>query len=114
MLAAIRELGESRPDEQREHLAVLEYLEACSFIFENGILSSNPITCSSSQAYKNIEKGFQFFFNWKIGMSGDVKYLIVHAYTIIMFLHFLEKNLRSPHQKCFLAWQVRKLLNGNH
>lgn len=80
MLAAIRELAESRPDEKKEHMAVLDYLEACSLIFENGILSAQPVNCPSlSPILRNIEKGFQFF-------SGEV---ITKVYFTIYNVHGL-------------------------
>ena len=69
MLAAIKELCESRADQQKEHLAVFNYLEACNFIFERGILSNEPIKCPSSPTLANIEKGCKFFSDWKSNLA---------------------------------------------
>ena len=66
MLDAIQEIAERRPDEEKEHMAVLQYLQACNLLFENGTLSHKPIDDDiSSETYKNIREGFQFFQNWK-------------------------------------------------
>ena len=39
MLGAIKEMAEARPEEQLEHAEVLDYLTACSLLFEKGTLS---------------------------------------------------------------------------
>lgn len=37
-MSAVEELADLRPEEMKEHLAVLDYLKACN-LFENGTLS---------------------------------------------------------------------------
>ncbi len=61
MLQAIEEIAQNRPDEKEEHMAVLEYLRACSVLFENETLSHQPIKLVSSSVLKNTEKGFSYF-----------------------------------------------------
>ena len=69
MLSAIKELANNRPDEQREHLAVLEYLQACNLIFEEGILSEKGIHSLSSPPLLNMKKGYTHFVDWKEKLS---------------------------------------------
>lgn len=65
MLAAVKEVACSRPDEEREHMQTYLYLKACNLLFEEGILSKTPITSSTSPLLKNMEDGFKFFSDWR-------------------------------------------------
>ena len=71
MLDAIKALPITREEEQKEHLAVFDYLQACNLLFENGILSREPICEPTSRALQNIQKGFNFFKEWKEHMSNS-------------------------------------------
>jgi hypothetical protein len=42
----------------------LSYLEACSKLFEHGLLSHDRITTVDDKALKNIRDGFKFFEKW--------------------------------------------------
>ena len=55
MLDAIQEIAERRSDEEKEHMAVLQYFQACNLLFENGTLSHKPIDDISSETLKNIK-----------------------------------------------------------
>ena len=79
MISAVRELAENRLDEQKEHLAVLKYLEACNLMFENGILSHTPIVCVSSAVLTNMEKGFKYFCDWKDTLSASGMLIYTHV-----------------------------------
>jgi hypothetical protein len=50
MLAAIKELADRTSEESQEHLATLKYLEECSLLFEDGILS-NSVSVRNHQLY---------------------------------------------------------------
>ena len=81
MLGAIKEMAEARPEEQLEHTAVLNYLTACSFLFEKGTLSHERVDGMSSQVLKNMDTGFEFFNTWKMHFSNAGIYI-----TIIIIL----------------------------
>ena len=42
----------------------LQYLEACSQLFEKGFLSHNKITAMDSEVLENIDKGYSYFSQW--------------------------------------------------
>lgn len=65
MLDAIRQLADSRPEERQERLAVFHYLNACSLLFQNGILSHESADKCTSRALQNIRNGYNFFKVWK-------------------------------------------------
>ena len=65
MLSAIKEIAESRPDEQKEHMATYMYLKACNLLFEKGILSDKPITSATSPILINVRDGFTHFSEWR-------------------------------------------------
>ena len=48
MLSAIKDLADSRPDEEKEYMATFGYLKACNLLFEEGILSEKRINSLSS------------------------------------------------------------------
>lgn len=112
MLCAIQELAESGDAQQKEHLAVLEYLKACNSIFETGILSQTPIKCSSSPVLKNMEVGYKYFSDWKDNVSeSSMLFLqLVQSGLLNMYCIGNEYKFRDPKQKSFLAWQVHKML----
>lgn len=41
-----------------------KYLEACSKIFERGLLSHTKVTDESSDVLKSIDEGYLFFLTW--------------------------------------------------
>ncbi|XP_065907460.1 uncharacterized protein [Dysidea avara] len=47
----------------------MKYLEACSKIFENGLLSHDRVTDVNSAILKNIREGFKFFRSWHNSLS---------------------------------------------
>jgi len=42
----------------------LDYLQACSRIFESGFLSHQKITAEDSPVLKSINEGYQYFTSW--------------------------------------------------
>ncbi len=44
MLTAIEEIADTREDEKGKQMATYNYLKACNLLFEEGILSEEPIT----------------------------------------------------------------------
>ena len=65
MIAAIREMAEKNNWMRESHSLTAEYLQACNFIFENGILSHEKINSTRSIVLMNIEKGMKWFLKWK-------------------------------------------------
>jgi len=66
----------------------LEYLEACSLLFEQSFLSHNRVRDVNSDVIKNINKGFSYFSEW----LDDILY-------IYCFLIMLFKTQVSPYFK---------------
>lgn len=104
--------NENGDAQQKEHLAVHEYLKACNSIFENGILSHTPIECSSSPVLKNIEVGYKYFNDWK---DHRINYVIMFISIGSPAMHGLLNigtgyKFSDPAQKHFLAWQVHTML----
>ena len=62
MLSAIHELAELNDDPSYQ--ATLEYLKACSKLFESGTLSHDKISECSSSVLDNIKEGYRFFKEW--------------------------------------------------
>ena len=92
MIAAIREVADKTSAET--HKLTADYLTACSFIFENGILSHEKVTSKNSTPLINIAEGLKWFLKWKEELvQNDV-----------------EITVRSPLQKVFLAWQVCSII----
>ena len=69
-------------------LKTLQYLEACSKIFEKGFLSHDMIKDIDSRVLKSIEEGYSFFTRWidwilKQGMScnthAHIMYRVIFA-----------------------------------
>ena len=65
MLTAIQELANSRPDECQEHLATLKYLQACSLIFERGILSNVRVDSEKFAFLKEVP-GSLIYIQWNL------------------------------------------------
>ena len=65
MIAAIQEMAEKHDIFCNSHLLTAEYLQACNMMFQNGILSHEKITSTSSKALSNMEEGMKWFFKWK-------------------------------------------------
>ena len=115
MIAAIEEMAEGRPEEQLQHKAALEYLTACSLLFEKGTLSHDRVGSTSSTVLKNLDSGFNYFFTWKkhltekgVYIPWQCIYLFVSSCPIIIII--IGKNVRAPTQSCFIAWQVQSFI----
>ena len=76
MISAVHELVEKETYTGHHHRCVAEYLEACHKLFEEGILSHKTVSSTDKQVLVNMDKGFQFFQQWKDELSG--KYPGVH------------------------------------
>lgn len=80
MISAIHELAEKEMYIGDHHKRVAEYLEACHKLFEEGILSHGTVSSTDQQILVNMDKGFEFFQQWKDELSG--KYPGMHyGYT---------------------------------
>jgi hypothetical protein len=69
MISAIQELAEKEACIGHHHRCVAEYLEACHKLFEEGILSHKTVSSTDKQVLVNMDKGFQFFQQWKAELS---------------------------------------------
>lgn len=66
MIAAIHELAEKKQEWMKEsHILTAEYLQACNFHFENGILSHDKITPTSQKCLANMAEGMKWFVKWR-------------------------------------------------
>ena len=68
MIAAIHEMVDKKDELTaggKSDLMTVEFLQACHFIFERGILSHEIISSSSSPCLANISEGMKWFFKWK-------------------------------------------------
>ena len=65
MISAIREHAQ-RVDttSQQTSFATADYLEACHYLFEEGILSHRLVTTRDDTVLKNMAKGFDYFQKW--------------------------------------------------
>lgn len=77
MLEAISSLAKGRPEQDKEHRAVYNYLYACNQLFENGTLSHQPIYNESSNVLKNMKQGFEFFESWRNTLLSGI---IIHQH----------------------------------
>ena len=60
-----RHVHEEPLPNDKEHMeTTLNYLEACSNIFEKGFLSHDRVMSLESDVLKNISRGFNFFSGW--------------------------------------------------
>ena len=65
MISAIYEIAELNDGVlQKSRLATAKYLEACSSIFEQGILSHSIIDRDNQVVLDNMKKGFSYFNEW--------------------------------------------------
>ena len=73
MIAAIREMIDKKDDSftGRSDLMTADYLEACHFIFETGILSHEKIESISSPCLLNMNEGIKWFVKWKETLAHD-------------------------------------------
>ena len=76
-----------------------QYLTACNKLFENGILSHDPITTMDSVCIQNMRAGYKFFTDWFNRLQGESEVLADQ-----------EFNPTNPMEKVFLAWQTWDLL----
>ena len=65
MIAAIREIAEKKIELRSTCTLTAEYLQACSLLFETGILSHEMITSASSKPLINMAEGLKWFKKWK-------------------------------------------------
>lgn len=63
----------------------LQYLEACSNIFENGFLSHKKVTHMDSPVLKSINEGYCFFVNWINHIRSKGK-IFLNVFVIIWFI----------------------------
>ena len=106
MIAAIKEMAEKR--ESNSHTCTSEYLQACSMIFEYGILSHEKIQSATSRPLANMAEGMKWFYNWKEELQAEPGYtIIIILYVTFHINDMLDVRFRSPIQKVFLAWQVK-------
>ena len=63
MIAAIQEMAEKHGS--KNDTCTSEYLQACSQIFEYGILSHERIRSATSRPLANMAEGMKWFHNWK-------------------------------------------------
>ena len=70
MISAVHELVEKETYTGHHHKCVAEYLEACHKLFEEGILSHKTVSSTDKQVLVNMDKGFQFFQQWKDELSA--------------------------------------------
>lgn len=62
MISAICETAESGDNDlDHNRSSTAEYLEACNFLFEQGILSHSSINSEDSAVLKNMKKGYDYF-----------------------------------------------------
>ena len=80
MISAIHELAEKETYIGDHHKRVAEYLEACHKLFEEGILSHRTVSSTDQQLLVNMDKGFQFFQQWKDELSAKYPGMH-HVYT---------------------------------
>ena len=52
------------PNDAAKAQETFAYLEACSFIFEQGLLSHDQIKSLDSKVLQNITKGYDYFSGW--------------------------------------------------
>ena len=88
MMSAVEELADLRPEEMKEHLAVLDHLKACN-LFKNGTLSHQQVSQCSSKVLKNIDQGYEFFVQWKEKLSKGL-YINKKIIIILCFLNRIE------------------------
>ena len=88
-MSAVEELADLRPEEMKEHLAVLDHLKACNLLFKNGTLSHEQVSQCSSKVLKNIDQGYEFFVQWKGKLSKGL-YINKKIIIILCFLNRIE------------------------
>ncbi len=72
MIAAIEELAEKfYPSMNNCHTYTAQYLKACSFIFEYGILSHEKIESAESRPLSNMTEGMKWFCAWKEELQSE-------------------------------------------
>ena len=112
MISAIHEIADLNDGVlQKSRLATAKYLEACSLIFEQGILSHSIIDRDNQVVLDNMKKGFSYFNEWHQEMLTTGQLYYVLHYCVYLSDLFLEHDCRNPNQKLFLAWQVCRHCN---
>ena len=76
------------PPDALQVQCTLKYLQACSKIFENGLLSHERVTDVNSNVLKSIKEGYEFFRSWHYSLSHAGKYVCT-CYTMLHNLHFV-------------------------
>ena len=72
MIAAIREIADKKDEyTAKPDIITAEYLQACNFIIERGILSHNIVSSSVSPCLSNISEGIKWFVKWKESLQED-------------------------------------------
>ena len=91
VIAELKEYSDSHSND-RSLSNTIQYLEACSKLFENGLLSHDKISLGHRDVIESMENGFMFFVGW----CDDA---ILNGVPV-------ESNA----QKVFLAWQTWDLM----
>ena len=73
MIAAVHEMVDKKDIDVtgKSDLMTADYLEACHFIFERGILSHEKIESSCRPCLLNMNEGLKWFVNWKKNSAHD-------------------------------------------
>jgi len=75
------------PNDATSVKLTLKYLEACSKIFEKGLLSHDKICDLDSEVLHSVATGFSHFAKWHEGLSREgTCYTFVTCFIIILFV----------------------------
>ncbi len=64
-------MAEKKEEFRDTHSLTVEYLQACSLMFENGILSHDKMTSTSFKALSNMAKAMKWFEKWKEELQDE-------------------------------------------
>ena len=79
MIAAIHEMVDKNACGECDVITA-EFLQACHFIFERGILSHEIISSSTSPCLASISEGMKWFFKWKEAVQEDPGTCLIHMH----------------------------------
>lgn len=83
MMAAVKDLASTASD-VGPNQNVVDFLEACNLLFEQGMLSRRRINYKNSPVLTNIKKGTAFFEQWCRDHEDTGNYL-VKKYLFLLF-----------------------------
>ena len=91
MIAAIHEMAERKDGLiNQTHMLTGEYLAACNFIFERGILSHDMTTSCSCTCLTNVSEGMKWFFKWKEELQEEPGIMGTHTYRVVVSLYYIK------------------------